>query len=97
MTRAWVDDMKKKPVDKRWVMRCDVISPSGRRCKTTSEPELSQADLPLDRFQDEGWFVARNFGDLCPSCLAAGYLPWAVERSRALPLVPSTQPEVENA
>jgi hypothetical protein len=60
---------------KRFVMRCDVISPSGRRCKTESEPAPSQGDLPLERFRDEGWFVAKVHGDICPKCLALGYEP----------------------
>jgi hypothetical protein len=75
MSREWVDDRKKKPVDKRFVMRCDVISPSGRRCTTESEPVVRQSELPLERFIAEGWFVAKVHGDICPKCLALGYEP----------------------
>lgn len=75
MSREWVDDAKPKPVDKRWVMRCDVIHPSGKRCTTTSPPAAHQSELPLERYRDAGWFVAKVHGDICPICLTAGYLP----------------------
>lgn len=71
MSREWVDDAKPRPKDKRWVMRCDVVHPSGRRCKTQSEPFIQQP--PLQPFADLGWFIAEKHGDVCPSCLAAGY------------------------
>jgi hypothetical protein len=80
VTREWVDDMKRKPVDKRWVMRCDVRkSGSGTRCTTESEPAANQGDLPPSMFRDQGWFIAIRFGDICPSCLASGVVPKSPE------------------
>lgn len=74
MTRAWVDDAKKHPVDKRWVMRCDVGFWSGRRrCDTESEPQRTQPDLAA--FVLEGWFISAQYDDICPPCLAEGVLP----------------------
>lgn len=70
MTRQWVDDHKKKPKDRRWVMACDYGS-SGRgqeRCTTRSEPFVQQPDLGL--FVARGWFIAKLSGDYCPSCVA---------------------------
>lgn len=67
--RAWVDDRKKNPVDKRWVMRCDG-APGGLECSTVSEPFPGQPDLEV--FRDRGWFIAELNGDLCPGCLALG-------------------------
>ena len=72
MSREWVDDAKPRPVDKRWVMRCDRYV-DGRRCPTTSEPFVRQP--PLGPFVELGWFVADCHGDVCPTCLAAGYVP----------------------
>lgn len=66
---TWVDDRKKKPVDKRWVMRCDG-TPGGRACSAVSEPFASQPDLRV--FRDRGWFIAERSGDLCPACREAG-------------------------
>jgi hypothetical protein len=74
MSREWVDDMKKKPVDKRWVMRCDVgIFDTRKRCTTESEPSVGQPELW--QFASQGWFIAEKFGDACPACLHAGYTP----------------------
>lgn len=67
--RTWVDDRKKRPVDKRWVMRCEG-KPAGMECTTTSEPFETQPDLEV--FRDRGWFIAAKSGDLCPSCREAG-------------------------
>lgn len=78
MSREWVDDAKKKPVDKRWVMRCDVglFGRAGQstRCATESEPSVRQPELW--QFAAEGWFVADKHGDVCPVCVAAGIEPW---------------------
>ncbi len=63
MTRHWVSDS-----DRRWVMACDETG-----CKSKSEPFTRQP--PLEMFLDRGWFVARHFGDVCPSCLARGVRP----------------------
>ncbi|MBF5002367.1 hypothetical protein IRT45_35205 [Nocardia sp. BSTN01] len=68
MTRRWVSDN-----DRNWVMVCDR---SG--CSTHSEPFPQQP--PLDMFQERGWFIAKLFGDLCPTCLEQGARPkpgWA--------------------
>jgi hypothetical protein len=72
MTRQWVDDHKKKPRDKRWVMRCDYGDGDRRlqRCTTTSEPFEWQP--PLERFVERGWFIAKLSGDHCPECVALG-------------------------
>lgn len=75
MSREWVDDRKKKPRGKRWVMRCDVglFDSARERCQTESEPSWTQP--PLWHFAMDGWFIALNFGDACPVCLADGYAP----------------------
>lgn len=81
MTRQWVDDGKKVPIDKRWVMRCDHVV-TGRRCATTTAPESVQPDLA--RLAAEGWHIARLSGDICPACLAAGAEgndPWNERKS----------------
>jgi hypothetical protein len=65
--------MKRKPTDKRWVMRCDTFSPSGKRCKTEGEPSPKQPEL--GQYAQAGWFIGKVFGDMCPKCLAAGYQP----------------------
>lgn len=75
MSREWVDDAKPKPVDKRWVMRCDVIQPNGQRCSTTSPPAAHQSELDLGRFARAGWFIAKVHGDVCPICIASGIVP----------------------
>lgn len=72
MSREWVDDAKPRPVDKRWVMRCDRYV-DGKRCRTQSVPFVQQP--PLAPFADLGWFIADKHGDVCPTCLAAGYRP----------------------
>lgn len=75
MSREWVDDLKPRPKDKRWVMRCDVIHPSGMRCKTEGEPSPLQPDL--DQYAEAGWYIAAVHGDICPNCLTSGYQPSA--------------------
>lgn len=75
MSREWVDDAMKRPRDKRWVMRCDVIHPSGQRCRTEGEPSPTQPDL--ETYSGQGWYIAAVHGDICPACLAAGYVPSA--------------------
>lgn len=71
MSRAWVDDAKKRPKDKRWVMRCDVgFWGDGERCQTVSEPSVSQPELW--QFVAQGWFISKHYDDICPVCLAAG-------------------------
>lgn len=72
MSREWVDDAKLLPKDKRWVMRCDRYT-DGKRCPTQSEPFVQQP--PLASFAALGWFIAEKWGDICPTCLAAGYHP----------------------
>lgn len=69
MTRQWVDDHKKKPRDKRWVMRCDHGS-GAQRCTAASEPFVWQP--PLELFVERGWFIAKLSGDRCPACVALG-------------------------
>lgn len=74
MTRVWVDDAKKKPVDKRWVMRCDGGFWSGaERCETVSEPSVKMPELW--QFVAQGWWVSAKYDDICPVCLAAGVKP----------------------
>jgi len=75
MSREWVDDLKKKPIDKRWVMRCDVglFDSTRTRCTTESEPSWSQPELW--QFAAQGWFIADKHGDVCPVCIAEGILP----------------------
>jgi hypothetical protein len=70
--RQWVDDHKKKPRDKRWVMRCDYGDGvrGAQRCTTASEPFEWQP--PLELFVERGWFIAKLSGDRCPACLALG-------------------------
>lgn len=63
MTREWVSEQ-----DRRWVMVCDQDW-----CHTRSEPFPDQPDLKI--FQGLGWFVAKQWGDVCPACLAAGVEP----------------------
>jgi len=76
MSREWVDAEKRKPVDRRWVMRCDLNSfGPDARCTTESEPRRDVNDLSLERFAAEGWFIAEKHGDLCPKCLAEGHVP----------------------
>jgi len=79
MSREWVDDKKRTPIDKRWVMRCDVglFGRGGQpqRCATESEPSLTQPELW--QFAAQGWFIAKLHGDVCPACLAVGIEPWA--------------------
>lgn len=80
MAREWVDDMKPLPKrgpdtrDKRWVMRCDVTRDDGSRCPTEGEPSKRQP--PLREYRDAGWFIAAVHGDICPTCLASGEMPW---------------------
>lgn len=75
MSREWVDDAKRKPVDRRWIMRCDagLFSGTRKRCETVSEPSWSQP--PLWHFVMDGWFIAAKHGDICPACIAEGYKP----------------------
>ena len=80
MSREWVDDRKPAPRpgrpdtrDKRWVMRCDTYHPSGKRCTTEGEPSPHQPDLKI--YVDAGWFIGKTWGDMCPRCLASGYVP----------------------
>lgn len=75
MSREWVDDAKPKPKDKRWVMRCDVglFDPTRDRCPTVSEPSVAQPELW--QFAADGWFIAKLHGDVCPACMAEGYVP----------------------
>lgn len=75
MSREWVDDRKRKPKDKRWVMRCDVglFDSSRKRCETESEPSWAQPELW--QFAAQGWYIAKLHGDMCPVCLAAGERP----------------------
>ena len=73
MTREWVDDRKANPFDKRWVMRCDTIHASGQRCTTEGNPSMVQPDLEL--YVRLGWHIGQVYGDMCPLCLAAGYVP----------------------
>lgn len=83
--RTWVDDetVPRDAVrDKRWVMRCDVERADGSRCPTTTEPEPSQPDL--HRLAREGWFIAEKSGDVCPDCLAHGYVPSARPHPRVM-------------
>lgn len=72
MTRQWVDDHKKKPRDKRWIMRCDYGDGdrSAQRCTAASEPFVWQP--PLELFIERGWFIAKLSGDRCPACVALG-------------------------
>lgn len=72
MTREWVDDHKKKPDDKRWVMHWDYGDGirEVERCTTRSEPFDQQPRLQL--FVERGWFVAKGAGDRCPACVALG-------------------------
>jgi hypothetical protein len=49
--------------DHRWVMRCD-------QCGHASRAAAAQADLPLEAFAQAGWFIAKLFGDQCPTCVA---------------------------
>lgn len=63
MTRQHVSD-----TDLQWVMVCDQLG-----CTTTSEPFPASPRLEL--FQERGWFIADDFGDVCPSCLAKGVVP----------------------
>jgi len=80
VTREWVDDMKKKPVDKRWVMRCDVNQfGTSKRCTTQCEQQPNQSDLPASLFIGQGWFMAARYGDICPACLASGVVPKSPE------------------
>jgi len=74
VSREWVDDAKRNPKDKRWVMRCDVgLFENYARCATVSEPSVSQPELW--QFAADGWFIAEKHGDVCPACLAAGVAP----------------------
>ena len=72
MSREWVDDRKKKPVDKRWVMRCDVglFSSTRERCATESEPCVKQPELW--QFAAQGWLISARYSDVCPVCAAEG-------------------------
>lgn len=63
MTREWVSEQ-----DHRWVMVCDQAG-----CETRSEAFPNQPDLGI--FQGRGWFIAKKWGDVCPSCLASGAEP----------------------
>lgn len=51
-----------------WSMVCDQDG-----CDTRSEGFPGQPDLEL--FQQRGWFIAKLFGDICPTCLAKGIRP----------------------
>lgn len=84
MTRRWVDDHKKKPRDKRWVMHCDYGDGAhgADRCTTQSEPFVWQP--PLELFIERGWFIAKVFGDRCPACVALGRHE-GIEPSRLMP------------
>lgn len=75
MSREWVDELNTKPSDRLVVMRCDhgALLP-GPRCTTQSEPQPNLQSLSLTRFLAEGWSVAKHYGDLCPSCVAAGHV-----------------------
>lgn len=63
MTREWIDERTRQ-----WVMRCDQ-----KGCTTRSETFPTQPDLEL--FRDRGWYVAKVYGDVCPTCLAKGIVP----------------------
>jgi hypothetical protein len=65
MTRQWISES-----DRRWVMVCDRDGGA-----TQSEPFPKQPDLAL--FAARGWFIAKSWGDICPTCLAAGVTPTA--------------------
>lgn len=84
MTRQWVDDSKKKPRDKRWVMRCDYGDGvrGAQRCSAASEPFEWQP--PLELFVERGWFIAKLSGDRCPACVALGRHE-GIEPSRLMP------------
>lgn len=101
MTRQWVDDHKKKPRDKRWVMRCDYGDGvrGATRCTTTSEPFEWQP--PLELFVERGWFIAKLAGDRCPACVTLGRHE-GIEPSRLMTLgdtenTPTTGPEATHA
>lgn len=69
MTRSY-DGRAKVAIDKRWVMRCDQDG-----CETASEPSARQPELW--QFAAQGWFIAKEFGDVCPPCLTSGVKPTA--------------------
>lgn len=59
---------------KKWRMFCD-----NDRCSTRSES--FDREPPLSLFAERGWFIAKLFGDLCPTCLADGVKPTAEPHS----------------
>jgi hypothetical protein len=69
MTRTWADPRKGEAGG--WAMYCD------EGCGNQSDTRPRSADLPLEEFQDAGWFIGYPFGDVCPRCLAAGVQPTA--------------------
>lgn len=78
MTRQWVSD-----TDRDWVMVCDQGG-----CTTRSEPFPKQP--PLDMFRERGWFIAKLFGDICPTCLARGVQPAAKVEPHRVMALPAT-------
>lgn len=80
MTRMWVTGPP-KPYGERpdilgWALCCD-----RRGCGYQSDTRPGESDLPLEEFQAAGWFIAAQWGDRCPQCMAAGLVepdarPW---------------------
>jgi len=61
-----------------WTMRCD-----REGCETRSEEFPSSPALSI--FAERGWFVAKLWGDRCPTCVAAGL----VDKVEPHPCLPS--------
>lgn len=59
-------------------------------CPTRSRIEPDEKHLPLTEFADDGWYIARVHGDLCPTCVTAeGGMHDLVWKRRRNPLSPS--------
>lgn len=44
-------------------------------CTTHTDPVPKHALPKPEQMQEDGWFIAKLWGDRCPACVAAGQVP----------------------
>jgi hypothetical protein len=69
MSQGWVS-----ADDHRWNVTCNV-----KECKNPTPLEPTRSQRSLYEMANNGWFIAKLFGDACPSCVAKGLAPGDVE------------------